>query len=386
MGEQFGKKKIVVAHLQEVVFFPPVINLIENFLQNGHFVYLVSYGVKKLPEKILRDPKFKYSDLQLIEVNGLLSKMKRRIQRIREGKREVQKYMAEADILWTTTDQTVIFLNKELYKYRHVMQLMELMEDCPKYKQFSFIRFPIHEYARKAWKVVVPEMNRAYIQKTWWGLKSVPYVLPNKPYRLEIGEITTDERVKLAEIQEERRKIILYIGVLGHDRNLEPFIQAVENLEDDYCVYLLGAITGSNEKDKLESYLQKYDFVKYLGFFSPPRHLAFLRYAYIGLLPYIPSNKSKRQSILNAIYCAPNKIFEYAGFGVPMIGTDVPGLRQPFEQYDIGVCCKELSPDAIIDAIHKVEERHDEMSVNCKIFYDSVDLDKIVEDILYEEV
>ena len=190
----------------------------------------------------------------------------------------------------------------------------------------------------------------------------------------------------MAEIQEERRKIILYIGVLGHDRNLEPFIQAVENLEDDYCVYLLGAITGSNEKDKLESYLQKYDFVKYLGFFSPPRHLAFLRYAYIGLLPYIPSNKSKRQSILNAIYCAPNKIFEYAGFGVPMIGTDVPGLRQPFEQYDIGVCCKELSPDAIIDAIHKVEERHDEMSVNCKIFYDSVDLDKIVEDILYEEV
>ena len=81
----------------------------------------------------------------------------------------------------------------------------------------------------------------------------------------------------------------------------------------------------------------------------------------------------------------PNKIFEYAGFGVPMIGTDVPGLSQPFEKFDMGVCCKELSVDSIVDAIQKVEKRHDEMSVNCKKLYDSVDLDRIVEDILYEE-
>ena len=385
MVERFEKKKIVVAHLQEISLFPPVINLVENLLQNGHFVYLVSYGVKKLPKKILQAPNLKYSDFQWVEANGMLSKIRRRVQRIRDGKREIRRYMAEADILWTTTDETVIFLNKELCKYKHVMQLMELMEECPKYQKLSFIKFPIHEYARKAWKVVVPEINRAYIQKTWWGLKKVPYVLPNKPYHLETEDIPADIKAALSEMQEEKRKIILYIGVFGHDRDLKPFIQALKDLGEDYCIYLLGRIASAKEKDKLEGYLRKYEFVKYLGFFPAPRHLAFLRYAHIGLLPYISSGKAKRQSVLNAIYCAPNKIFEYAGFGVPMIGTDVPGLRQPFEQYNIGVCCRELSSDAIVEAIHKVEEHHDEMRVNCRKFYDSVDLDKIV-DILYEEV
>lgn len=69
-----------------------------------------------------------------------------------------------------------------------------------------------------------------------------------------------------------------------------------------------------------------------------------------------------------------------------MIGTDVPGLYQLFEQYDIGVCYKELSTDAINEAIHKVKERYYEMGTNCRKFHDSVGLDKIVEDILYEEV
>lgn len=41
---------------------------------------------------------------------------------------------------------------------------------------------------------------------------------------------------------------------------------------------------------------------------------------------------------------------------------------------------------AFIDAICKVDERHDEMSANCKKFYDSVDQAHIIEEILYEEV
>ena len=33
-------------------------------------------------------------------------------------------------------------------------------------------------------------------------------------------------------------------------------------------------------------------------------------------------------TILNALYCAPNKIYEYAGCNIPMIGTDVLGLKR----------------------------------------------------------
>lgn len=87
-------------------------------------------------------------------------------------------------------------------------------------------------------------------------------------------------------------------------------------------------------------------------------------------------------SVINALYCAPNKIFEYAGSNVPMIGTDVLGLREPFEKYNIGVCCDSLDEEVIIDAIKLVDENHEVMKKNCRKFFDSVNLDEIVERII----
>ena len=265
------------------------------------------------------------------------------------------------------------------------MQLMELVQWYPLFGKSTFLKFSIDKCARKAWKLVVPEINRAYIQKAWWKLDKLPYVLPNKPYQIEPGEIPQSMEGVVNKIKNEKRKIVLFLGAVNHDRDLEPFIEAVKEMGDEYCLYLVGWATESGKK-QMDRYLQKYKFIEYLGYFPAPKHLLFVQYAYIGLLPYIPSAKLSYRTPLNALYCAPNKIFEYAGYGVPMVGTDVPGLSQPFQQYDIGVCCKELTADSVIEAIRKVEQRHDEISANCKKFYDSVDLDQILEDILYEEV
>ena len=113
--------------------------------------------------------------------------------------------------------------------------------------------------------------------------------------------------------------------------------------------------------------------------------MEFLKYADIALVPYKPGKiEGSGFTILNALYCAPNKIYEYAGCNIPMIGTDVLGLREPFEKYNIGVCCKDLKPETIIDAIRYVDANHDEMVINAKAFYDSVDLDCIVNSIVNE--
>ena len=119
-----------------------------------------------------------------------------------------------------------------------------------------------------------------------------------------------------------------------------------------------------------------------MGFFNPPSHLHFLEYAYIGLLPYVTNYKSVVISPLNILYCAPNKIYEYAGYGVPMIGTDVLGLKQPFEKYNIGVCCKDLSPQTVAKKIAYVDLHHETMRKNCRKFYDDTDLDLIVNEII----
>ena len=377
--------RVVIAHLENVVAYPPVINLIENLLNNEHLVFLVSYNISSLPETILKNKKFHYTEIPVIEGKGLKKQYIRGTTRIKEGRKAVEEYMTEGDVLWTTTDLTVRSLGDTVLKYKHIMQLMELEKWYPRFKGSKVFKFPLAFYAQKAWKVVVPEINRAYIQKTWWNLCQVPYVLPNKPYNMIPGDPLENMESALNKISSERRKIVLYLGFIGGDRSLDEFAEALRILGDEYCLYVIGKV-GDKSKADFNNLLKKYDNIEYLGYYPAPKHLLFLKYAYIGLLPYNPSGKHLYISELNALYCAPNKIFEYSGYGIPMLGTDVPGLSQPFKQYGIGMCCKKLNVESIKIGISKIEENYENMKMNCEKFYDSVNLDSIVESILYEEV
>lgn len=48
--------------------------------------------------------------------------------------------------------------------------------------------------------------------------------------------------------------------------------------------------------------------------------------ASIGVMSYSPHQKT-HAGVVNALYCAPNKIFEYGKYGKPMIANDVPALK-----------------------------------------------------------
>ena len=123
--------------------------------------------------------------------------------------------------------------------------------------------------------------------------------------------------------------------------------------------------------------------VRYIPFLPPPDHLRITRHADFGLLPYIPVG-AFHYSPLNALYCAPNKIFEYAAFGIPMLGTRVPGLEIPFHQYQMGICC-DRKADSVGKALEILFQDYDIRSRNSRRYYDSVDLDQIVEREILED-
>lgn len=374
--------KIVVVHYGNVMLYPPVLNLLENLQKNNYKVVLISGNTKKMP-KIIVDSNIKLIDIELINSRNILMRIKRRFGIGGQYKRELSNVMENGDIVWTTTDSTVRALNKVLFKYKHIMQLMELDSFFPLFDGARFLKFDLSVYAKAAWKTVVPEINRAYIQKVQWKLDHVPAVLPNKPYYLEPENM--DEKVQKAilELEKDNRKKIMYMGVMSVDRNLEPFAEAVEKLGDDYCLCTLGSIP-ENQKDKFDNFLKKHPQVRYLGFFNPPNHLHFLKYAYIGLLPYSTEFNSVFISPLNVLYCAPNKIYEYAGYDVPMLGTDVLGLKLPFEKYNIGVCCPDFKSESIVKGIRQIERDYLNMKCNCKMFYEDTNLDSIVYSIIHE--
>ena len=380
------KNKVVVVHYGNVMHYPPVINLIDCLVSNGYKTFLISEESSGIVDHVLTNPHFKYEEIAVETSPGFINAVKRNLLKRKLYRTAFLNTMEEDDIVWTTNDNAVAALNKLLIPFQdnHVLQLMELVNKVPRIKGFAYISFPIEEYARRAWKTVVPERNRAYIQKVLWKQKRTPYVLPNKPYRLDPGEITEETQNALKTIQSEERHIVLYLGVVGKDRDLAPFIEAVEKLGEEYCLYVIGRIVPTVQEN-FDELLKKHNSLKYLGFFNPPTHLHFIRYADVALLPYKPAYNIKSQSPLNALYCAPNKIFEYAGFGVPMVGSDVLGLREPFEKYNIGVCCDETSVSSIAAAIKYVVNNRIIMSENCKKYFSEVDIDKIVLNIISEE-
>ena len=381
------KDKIIVLLHENVMHYPPVLNLIECMLNNSYRVHLISTGQDNLPSVITSNELFSGVNVVAKRANNILERVKNRLAFDNQFREELDSSANENDIIWTVNPRIIRALGKQLEKYsnRHVMELMELMGDFyPLYQGDKHIGFNVKSYAQKAWKIVVPERNRAYIQKATWNLRRVPYVLPNKPYYFEPGEVTEDMLPVIKQLEEEKRKIIIYLGVFDPDRTFEDFARAVEELKDEFCLCLFGKCPESY-KNKFDEMCNRYESVKYMGFFNPPKHLYFLKYAHIALLPYYPGVSVGGTSVINALYCAPNKIFEYAGSSVPMIGTDVLGLREPFEKYNIGVCCEDLKPETIIRAIKNVDSDHDAMVKNCKAFFDSVDLDSIVNRVINEK-
>lgn len=368
--------KILVVHNSEISHFPPVINLVQNLLNNGHMIVLMSKDDSGIVNSFI-SPNFKYVKLDSSDNYGKIERVIKYIRRRFYIRRKVKELMDDCDLIWTTTDTVVREIGSQLFQYKHVMQLMELIEYTPLFQGCPGLHMNIKKYARKAYKVVVPEYNRAHIQKTWWGLSKTPTVLPNKPYVRPRLDDNVPEEVQLFidQMKQEKRKILLYQGVFYADRDLDIIAEAVAQLNDRYCLYIMG-----RENEYSKKLCRDYPEIVKLPFITPPYHMCITAHADIGLMPYRPG-KAFYYSILNALYCAPNKIFEYAGFGLPMLGTDVPGITIPFSSYDMGRTY-ENTVQSIIKALQEIDEHYDEMKKNSLDYYDSINLDEIVDSIL----
>lgn len=365
---------ILVVHGQKLENYPPVRNLVEVLTRNNHHVTLVTKYSS--PFKVDNE-----INLKMIKIpdNSNKKGIKNAFDYVKKKsfmKRVVEKEMTDNDILWTTTDSTVRDLGDTVLQYKHVIQLMELIEDIPAYPGLSYPLLHINKYAQKAVKVVVPEYNRAQIQKVWWGLKELPTILPNKMATTNIPKAPENVKKILENVNNEKKKIVLYQGSFKGDRNIDVFAEALESLQNNYVLYIMGRDTPERK-----AFCRKYPFTKYIPFIEPPYHLLVSKSAYIGLLPYVPE-KIGFNSILNALYCAPNKVFEFSGYGVPMLGNDVPGLTIPFETYNIGKTRKSNDPAEIVSLIHEIEDNYEEMSNSCHLYYDSFNIDQIVENLL----
>lgn len=357
--------KIILIHKAEFHKRPPVINCTLILSELGHDVTLITEDLNNYWKKELTNRKIKQHVIEnKYKKFGRIGK----VLAYRNFKRkafciiEEEKKKHSSVLLWVEGAYTIVALGKRLNNYPHILQIQELHENSK--MQLN----AISKVISSAEAVFMPEYNRAAIYRVWFKLDKMPYVLPNKP---EVACNETEQQKfankhKDSLIQLEGKKIIIYQGHIGRDRDLTPFINAIKELGGSFRLLLMGKHT-----DSVEEYKKIDNSIIHIDFVPAPEHLIYTSKAYIGILSYDPYS-------LNNIFCAPNKTFEYSKFGIPLICNELPGLKNVLDTYKTGKAIDTNDVEDIKKAIMDIDSNYEFYSNNAKEFYESVNCKNII--------
>jgi glycosyltransferase involved in cell wall biosynthesis len=280
--------------------------------------------------------------------------------------KKVLKKIGNDELVWFGNAESALMLKKHTKNIKYIISVLELYDNLPFYKK-RLVFLTNHSLLN-----ICCEEHRAQIMVAYYGLKEIPFVVPNKPYEIEdLSSIDSLELEKDILNIIKNKRIILYQGIISKDRPLIPVALALKELDSD--VYF--AIMGSADNSFIKEIKKIYDKTIHIPHIEAPRHLAITKYASIGIANY-------DLHILNNIFCAPNKIFEYSKFGIPMLVSNNIGLKETVGLNKCGECVDFNDIGQIKEAIKKILNNPHSYSQNAADFYSSVDLLKLYDLIL----
>lgn len=378
--------RIIIPTFERIEWMPPTIFMIESLAAKGHeIIYITIYPddfFAKRPRNIniqnvslcKKDKTLQYRLPYIKGVSGLLLRVDNAVKRMvsRRLRKVIDSLTTEDSLLWVVNEMTVMLAGTKFLKNReYAFTIYELHEKIWKNRR-------IEKAAQNAKTVVVPEYCRAHIMQSRYHLKKTPIVLPNKTNIHFGNEPLSPEATKaiqrLDACRADKKLPVLYMGGISPERPLEPVLEAIEN-SNRFRLFVMGRASAYLETLR-EKYAGKFEYV---GAFRPPEHIAVASHASIGLLMYISINQTQG---LNALFCAPNKLYEYTGQALPVIANDIPGLRFAIESNKIGKVVDFMDKDAIKNALEKIEQQYDELSCNAKRFFESVDVEAVMDSII----
>lgn len=388
------KKRIIVIPKDDLVYYPPTISLIKVLVHLGMEVECIGEYSDNKGKQVLEGTGVKFVSIfrntkdksRFRLINWLYI-----ILRMHHYTKAIKRYFDTAkitdhDLIWFIFSDSIGNLQKTIEKYPYVIQFYE-------FEDFSLggrskILHPFYDAKRflnNAKALIHCEYNRAMITNCLYGLNKEVFVLPNKPYDviLDNNDAVPEDVVRIVEDVKKRidgRKVILYQGIFNaRERRLDEFCEAIERLPKEFVFIAMGGGGGYFEDIQKKFSSKK---IIYLPFIRPPYHLQITRLADYGILTYHPANQSF-VGVINPLYCAPNKIFEYGKYGIPMIANDVPGLKLIFETYNCGrTISYPITVEKIVENVLSMDRQRDDLSKGAIAYYDSVNLEEIIENII----
>ena len=367
--------RVVLIHRNTFQNRPPLVSLVKTMVKYDVIPTVITAGLNEEYKAYFREKGIEYYVVPFSLTRERFSSYKNYINAKRWGKavnKLITRFSNKDTLLWIEGNYTFTALNTKLVNsFKHVLQIQEMFDD-PGLKGYLYKKV-ISSLSRSAEAVVVPEYNRAFIYKLQFGLNRLPYILPNKPAFVPTQEELFQLHEKYAKYDKFfSKKVVLYQGIISPTRsNYIHILDVLKQIDvnDEYLFVFLGNdLTGYVTKLKELGYN-----VEHIPFIPAPEYLYFTSKAYVCIVNYA-------DNCMNNLYCAPNKIYEYSAYGVPMLANDIPGLR-----YTVGINnCASLYSEtcSIKDAFLYLIDNHDVMSDNARMFFEKTEYENTLLTIL----
>ena len=122
-------------------------------------------------------------------------------------------------------------------------------------------------------------------------------------------------------------KLFIYVGEINKGRGITNLLEIFKDLKSRILFLGYGPLVN-----KVKDFEKNYSNIHYHEAVEPDSLISLIQEADVGLCLV------ERVS-LSDYFCLPNKLFEYAFAGLPVIASDFPDIKFLVEKYDLGVCC-----------------------------------------------
>ncbi|MDC0994016.1 glycosyltransferase [bacterium] len=139
--------------------------------------------------------------------------------------------------------------------------------------------------------------------------------------------------------------IILYQGGLAPGRGVDLLLESFKQRNDDKVVIVFMGYGAMEDAIKIAS--ESCNTVFFHKAVSPDVLLSYTVSADAGI-------HTIKNTCLNHFYCMPNKLFEYAMAGLPVIVSNMKEMREFVESNEIGIVVESETTEAINKAIDKL--------------------------------
>lgn len=226
----------------------------------------------------------------------------------------------------------------------HLHDCHELYLESTSFRKFEKnLLQPIEAlFMRRADSVVIVNQTIRDVYRRRYGVEgvvvrncgpAVPKQLLNNPINLH----------SLLALPADAR-IVLYQGGLLPGRGLEVLIAATAGFPAGAHTVLVGSGRQRDELGRQVEELGLADRVHFIPAVLPqvlPRYTAG---ASVGVIPYQPVSGNNRMAL-------PNKVFEYAGAGIPFAASDLPELRRIAEESGCAEVYSPFDPEGLSRAV-----------------------------------